>query len=91
MDTEKIKEVKQKIKDLQKEREQVILEKGLAAQENADLRENFAYDYWNHKEIDLTHKIQRLSGQLFIGTRKKKPVKKPSGKETFEFKPHKWL
>jgi len=47
---------KQLIK-LQKEREEITLEKGLAARDNNDLRENFAYDYWVSQEELITARI----------------------------------
>jgi len=54
---------KQLIK-LQKEREKITLEKGLAARDNNDLRENFAYDYWVEQEFVITAKIHGILKEI---------------------------
>lgn len=97
MDTYRVGELKRKIKELQSQREKAIFEKGLAARENGDLRENFAYDYWSQKELDLTHKIKRLSGILFKKTRRiEKKIKKTDSTNREDLKedllkPNRWL
>ena len=54
---------KQLIK-LQKEREEITLEKGLTARDNNDLRENFAYDYWVEREFIVTAKIHAILKEI---------------------------
>ena len=54
---------KQLIK-LQKEREEITLEKGLTARDNNDLRENFAYDYWVEREFMVTAKIHAILKEI---------------------------
>ncbi len=60
----KLEELRQKLGALQKEREAAILEKGLQAQDNNDLRENFAYILWEQKEHMLTSKIHNLIREI---------------------------
>jgi len=50
MEETKIDKLRQELTELRKERDKIIFEKGMAANENKDLRENSAYDYWFEKE-----------------------------------------
>ncbi|RJR27968.1 hypothetical protein C4561_00475 [candidate division WWE3 bacterium] len=70
--------LRKQIKELLQEREKATLEKGLAAEDNKDLRENFAYDYWAQKEFALTSKIRKLTAEIDrlakkTSTQKRKP------------------
>ncbi|HLB51991.1 hypothetical protein A3F07_03405 [candidate division WWE3 bacterium RIFCSPHIGHO2_12_FULL_38_15] len=56
--------LRNKLIKLQKEREKVTLEKGLAARDNTDLRENFAYDYWVEREFVVTAKIYNILKEI---------------------------
>lgn len=51
---------RKQIQSLNVERERIIMEKGLAADANKDLRENAEYDYWSEKEIAITGRIGDL-------------------------------
>ena len=64
MDKTPIDNLREKLKALNIERDSVIMEKGLAARDNNDLRENFAYDYWEQKEKQLTFRIHRLIKEI---------------------------
>ena len=97
MQESSIEKLREKIAELKKDLETVTFEKGLAAEDNKDLRENSAYDYWDQKESILIiriHKIMReitdkAKGQVVKKTAKK--PKKPLVKKEFDIKPHKWL
>lgn len=71
-------ELRNKITELKKELTQTTLEKGLSAEDNKDLRENFAYDYWDQKERILLNRIHALMAEIKQRTQTKKPVKKTS-------------
>jgi len=83
------------ITKFRKELEKATLEKGLAAEDNKDLRENFAYDYWDDKERMITIRIGKVLKELSDLTKAKvqKPVKKKPLKQTekISFQPHKWI
>ena len=64
MEKTQIELLREKLTALNKEREEIILEKGLAARDNNDLRENFAYDYWSEKERVATARIHALSKEI---------------------------
>jgi transcription elongation GreA/GreB family factor len=89
--------LREKIKELKKELETVTFEKGLAAEDNKDLRENSAYDYWDQKESILIiriHKIMREISEIYKKPYAKKVAKKqtrPVVKKLTETFPHKWL
>ncbi|MFZ2664251.1 MAG: hypothetical protein WAX66_02725 [Patescibacteria group bacterium] len=96
MEETKIDKLRNEIIKLRKEREEVIFEKGLAAEDNKDLRENSAYDYWFEKEIVANSRIAHLIKMIEDLSEKDKPKKKiikvkrvEKMKEKFE--PHKWL
>ncbi len=84
-----IDELRNKIKELQLEREKVILQKGLAAQFNGDLRENSEYDSWEQLEINLTSRIRQLILEIEKLTKKpvKIRVKKPNPEDRFKNSP----
>jgi transcription elongation GreA/GreB family factor len=89
--------LREKIKELKKELEKVTFEKGLIAEENKDLRENSAYDYWDQKETNLIIRIHRIMKEISerlkkeISTVRPKKAKKNTEKKQFDVKPHKWL
>ena len=61
MNETKIDKLREKLIDLRKEREKITFEKGMAANENKDLRENSAYDYWFEKEMLITARINNVT------------------------------
>lgn len=61
---EKLDQLRKKLKALREERDRVILEKGLAGRDNNDLRENFAYDYWEEKERVATTRILNIIKEI---------------------------
>ena len=106
MEKTKIDNLREELIKLRKERSQIILEKGFAAEENKDLRENSAYDYWFEKEMQITSRIYHITNMIQELSKKSKENKK-SKKETQKkpkteerkktktsrevFKPHNWL
>lgn len=74
------------IKKLVEKREEAILEKGLAAEENKDLRENFAYDYWYEREMVLTARINHIIKEISSLTMKKSTENAKKTKEKKEVK-----
>ncbi len=80
---------------LREERAKVIFEKGLAAEENKDLRENFAYDYWFEKECQMKARIIQVVDMIEEISSKSKPKKivkqKKLEKVKGAYEPHKWL
>ena len=56
--------LRNKLIKLQKEREEITLEKGLAARDNNDLRQNFGYDYWVEREFVVTAKIYDILKEI---------------------------
>ncbi len=92
--------LRDKIKELMKQREAATLEKGLSAQDNKDLRENAEYDYWEEKETTLTIKIGNLQQEIVqlseVNVKKTLPKKLKKGKETVtpkikDLPKNKWL
>ncbi|HLD51230.1 hypothetical protein A3K34_01070 [candidate division WWE3 bacterium RIFOXYC1_FULL_40_10] len=73
----KIEELRERIAELQEERKHVILEKGLSAQENNDLRENAQYDFWDRKEHNYNSRIAKLTHDLELLKIRLKPKKSP--------------
>jgi hypothetical protein len=61
---QKIKELRSKLFSLRKERDALIFEKGLIAQDNKDLRENAAFQFLEMKEHALTQRIYRLMAEI---------------------------
>ena len=92
----KIEKLREKISQLKKELERATLEKGLAAEENKDLRENSMYDSWEEKETMYTIRIHKMMKEIRDLT-PKNPSKKPSKKhktsaiEKIKITPRKWL
>lgn len=86
-------ELRDKIKELTKKLEEATLEKGLAAEENKDLRENFAYDYWNDQENLYLTRIRNLMNEISQKGRGVKKISRPAPKIKKEepFKPNTWL
>jgi transcription elongation GreA/GreB family factor len=60
----KIDQLRAELVTLRKEREKVTIEKGLIAQDNKDLRENAAYDYWEQKERNITSRIHKIIQEI---------------------------
>jgi len=88
------------IKKLRKERDEAILEKGLSAQYNQDLRENAQYDYWVDRELYLTFKIRGLLNEINSYSKKNQKKKSTTNNKARVNKPdkskvlhqkHKWL
>lgn len=82
---------------LRGERDKIIFEKGMAAEENKDLRENSAYDYWFEKEMHITSRINNIIASISELSRKPtpkstfKPKKHSKPKEKYELERPKWL
>ena len=97
MHEDTIEKLRGKIKELKEELEKVTFEKGLIAEENKDLRENSAYDYWDQKETNLIIRIHRIIKEISDGSKKENPTVKPNRakkdteKKQFDIRPHKWL
>lgn len=92
-----IDKLRKELIEIRKEREKIVFEKGMAAEENKDLRENSTYDYWFEKEMLATTRINHIismineiSGKNLV---KKPPIKqKPrKPKEKIELERPKWL
>lgn len=62
--TTEIDQLRDKLVELRKERDTIMYEKGLAAQDNNDLRENSTYDYWLEKEFNITHRIMTITQEI---------------------------
>lgn len=60
----KIDKLRNQLIELRKERDKAVLEKGLSAQDNKDLRENATYDYWEQKEHQLTSRILNIIKEI---------------------------
>jgi len=74
----KIELLRKKLSELRKERETVVFERGLAAEDNKDLRENATFDYWTRIEHNLTSQILRIAKEITELTHKNVDVvKKP--------------
>jgi hypothetical protein len=97
MTSDKIEELRTKIKELKIALDNATMEKGLNAEENKDLRENSAYDYWDQKERDLLFKIRRIMKEITDFSNKNKSstkthkAKPKPDKKPFDIKPHKWI
>ena len=95
MEKTQIDKLREELIKLREERSTIILEKGLAAQENKDLRENSAYDYWMEKEMNITSRIQNIIKIIDDLSKKKKPTnnltKNSSKRVEGDFEPHNWL
>ena len=95
MEETKIDKLRNELIKLREERSKVIFEKGLAAEENKDLRENFAYDYWFEKECQMEARIAQVKDMIEEITNKSKPKKvieqKKLEKVKGTYEPHKWL
>jgi hypothetical protein len=63
--TEKIRELRMRIKELKKQRDNIILERGLLAQDNNDLRENTSFERYTEKEWFLTVRINNLMEEIY--------------------------
>ena len=60
----KIDQLRAKLISRRKERDKITFEKGMAARDNNDLRENFAYDYWLEKEFVITARILNITKEI---------------------------
>ena len=90
--------LRKQIKELMRERDKASLEKGLAAEDNKDLRENFAYDYWSQKEFALTSKIRRLAAEIerlskkeVVKKKKTRKIKEKPVEKIKDLPKNKWL
>lgn len=95
MEETKIDKLRNELGKLREERMKVIFEKGLAAEENKDLRENFAYDYWFEKECQTNARIMQVVDMIEEISNKSKPKKivkqKKLEKVRGSYEPHEWL
>jgi len=97
MEETKIDKLRNELIKLREERSKIIFEKGMAAGENKDLRENFAYDYWFEKECQVTGRIARVREMIHDLSKKDKSPKsthkRPANSEKVrgDYSPHKWL
>jgi transcription elongation GreA/GreB family factor len=95
MEETKIDRLRNELIKLREERSKVIFEKGLAAEENKDLRENFAYDYWFEKECQMEARIAQIVemiNEISSNTKPKKDIKQKKLEKIKGFyEPHKWL
>lgn len=97
MEETKIDKLRKELVEIRKERERIVFEKGMAAEENKDLRENSAYDYWFEKEMLVTTRINHIismineiSGKNLVRKPQiKQKARKP--KEKMELERPKWL
>jgi transcription elongation GreA/GreB family factor len=74
--------LRQKIKELNTHRDKAIMQKGLAAEDNKDLRENAEYDYWVEKELFFTAQIITLIKEIQKLTKKPTVTPKTSAKSS---------
>jgi transcription elongation GreA/GreB family factor len=91
--TTKLEQLQAELSKFRKERDVIIFEKGLLAEDNKDLRENGAYIAMEEREHYYTAKIHKTIRDIEELTKKPyKEVKKKVKEELkYEFKPHKWL
>jgi hypothetical protein len=61
---EKLKALRKELVRLREERTKATMEKGLAAEDNKDLRENATYDFWEQKEYVLTARIISIMDEI---------------------------
>ncbi|KKS31462.1 hypothetical protein A2380_03695 [candidate division WWE3 bacterium RIFOXYB1_FULL_43_24] len=93
---EKVERLRERLSEQRKKLEGATFEKGLAAEENKDLRENFAYDYWVSQEQLITARIFATLKEIEHLTKKpeKKIIKKIKSKpveKVKDFPKKKWL
>ena len=67
----KIKELRTELSSLRRKRDEIILEKGLLAQDNKDLRENAAYIEYEQKEHAITSKIHAIMNEIYELSKRK--------------------
>lgn len=95
MEETKIDKLRKELIELREERAKVILEKGLAAEYNKDLRENAAYDYWYEKETEMTVRILQVMEIIREEADKTKPKRTIKHKKVERirgsYESHKWL
>jgi hypothetical protein len=73
--------LRKKLTELRKERDAIMFEKGLSAEENKDLRENATFDFWARKEHNVTSQILQITKEITELTHKNRPtVNKPANK-----------
>ena len=93
---EKVERLRERLSEQRKKLEGASFEKGLAAEENKDLRENFAYDYWVSQEQLITARIFTTLKEIEELTKKteKKTIKKRASQPVTRVKDlpkKKWL
>lgn len=95
MEETKIDKLRNELIHLREERAKIIFEKGLAAEENKDLRENSSYDFWFNKECLMNSRIARIINMIQEIADKANPKKvikrKKLEKVKGNYEPHKWL
>ena len=95
MEETKIDKLRKELIELRKERDKIIFEKGMAANENKDLRENSAYDYWFEKEMQITSRINHIMSMIEEESKDNKEVKgfsiNKNKTEKIELDRPKWL
>ena len=67
----KIDILREELIELQKKREKVTMEKGLIADDNKDLRENAAYDFYEQQERNITSRIYNIIKDIESLSKKK--------------------
>ncbi|MBN1162140.1 30S ribosomal protein S2 [Patescibacteria group bacterium] len=72
----KINQLRDQLSELKKKREEVILERGKAAEGNKDLRENAAFDYLDQEERNVASQINMLMKEIGKLAKKEKSDKK---------------
>lgn len=97
MEETKIDKLRKELIKLRRERDKIIFEKGMAAEENKDLRENSVYDYWFEKEMQINSRINHTILMIEDLSPKKKKVSSKNNKvnkptrEKIELDRPKWL
>jgi transcription elongation GreA/GreB family factor len=78
--------LRKRLSDLRKQRDEIMFEKGLSAEENKDLRENATYDYWSRKEHNVTSQILQITREISELTHKNTKKAKTATKKSTEKK-----
>lgn len=79
---DKVEMLRKRLSEQRKKLEKATIEKGLAAEENKDLRENFAYDYWVDQERLITARIHATLKEIESLTKRPKIKKHPTKKKS---------
>jgi hypothetical protein len=88
----KLEKLQEELFELRRVRAKITFEKGMAADDSKDLRENGVYIIMEEKEHYYTSKILAVTKEIETITRKPEKKKVKEKEEVkYEFKPHKWL